>query len=68
MQNGYLERFTGTFRDDCLTIHWVRSVADARRTIEDCRQSSNTARPHSALCGRTPTQQALYYQQANSLA
>jgi putative transposase len=68
MQNGYLESFNGKFRDECLNIHWFRSLADARRTIEDWRQSYNTERPHSALCGRTPTQQALYSQQAKSLA
>jgi putative transposase len=68
MQNGHLESFNGKFRDECLNIHWFRSLADARRLIEDWRQSYNTERPHSALCGRTPTQQALYYQQARSLA
>jgi len=62
MQNGHLESCNGTFRDECLTIHWLRSLADARRLSEDGRQSDNTERPHSALGGRTPTQQALYYQ------
>ena len=66
-QNGHLESFNGKFRDECLNIHWFHSLADARRIIEDWRQSYNTERPHSALCGRTPTQQALYYQQAKSL-
>ncbi len=33
MQNGYLERFNGTFRDECLNVHWFRSVADARQII-----------------------------------
>ncbi len=36
-------------------------LADARQIIEDCRQSYNTERPHSALYGRPPIQQALYY-------
>lgn len=67
-QNGYLESFNGKFRDECLNIHWFCSLADARRLIADWRLSYNTERPHSALCGRTPTQQALYYQQAKSLA
>lgn len=68
MQNGYLESFNGKFRDECLNIHWFRSLADARQIIDDWRQSYNTQRPHSALGGRTPTQQADYYQQATSLA
>ena len=67
MQNGYLESFNGKFRDECLNAHWFRSLADARRIIEDWRVSYNTERPHSALCGRTPTQCALD-EQAASLA
>ena len=67
-QNGHLESFNGKFRDECLNVHWFRSLAEAQRLIENWRQSYNTERPHSALCGRTPTQQALYYQQAKSLA
>jgi putative transposase len=71
MQHGYLERFHGTFRDECLNVHWFRSLADARQISEDWRERYNTERPHSALGGRgerTPTQQALHYQQARSLA
>jgi putative transposase len=68
MQNGYLESFNGKFRDECLNLHWFRSLPDARHIIEDWRQSYNTERPHSALCGRTPTQQAVYYQAVASLA
>lgn len=68
MQNGYLESFNGKFRDECLNIHWFRGLADARHIIEDWRESYNTERPHSALGGRTPTQHAVYYQQAKSLA
>jgi putative transposase len=68
MQNGYLESFNGKFRDECLNVHWFRNLADARQLIEDCRGSYNTERPHSALCGRTPTQHAVHYQAALSLA
>lgn len=68
MQNGYLESFKGKFRDECLNIHWFRSLADARRIIEDWRQSYNTERPHSALCGHTPAAFAVHYQAVGSLA
>jgi putative transposase len=68
MQNGYLESFKGKFRDECLNIHWFRGLADARRIIEDWRESYNTERPHSALCGHPPAEHALYYQTARSLA
>lgn len=68
MQNGYLESFNGKFRDECLNVHWFRSLAEARQIIEDWRESYNTERPHSALGGRTPTQHVVDYQQAKSLA
>jgi putative transposase len=68
MQNGYLESFNGKFRDECLNVHWFRTLAHARELIEAWRESYNTQRPHSALGGRTPTQHAVNYQQARSLA
>lgn len=67
-QHGYLERFNGKVRDECLNIHWFRTLADARRLIEDGRESYNTERPHSALCGHTPAAYALHYQAVGSLA
>ena len=72
MQNGYLERFkrpgSATNASECLHVHWLRSRAEARQILGEGRVSYNTERPHSALCGRTPTQQALYYQAVASLA
>ena len=58
MQNGYLESFNGKFRDECLNVHWFRSLADARQTITAWKESYNTERPHSALGGRTPREGA----------
>jgi putative transposase len=56
MQNGYLQSFNGKFRDECLNLHWFRSLTDAREIIEDWRESYHTERPHSALEGKTPAQ------------
>lgn len=56
MQNGYLESFNGKFRDECLNVHWFRSLADARRLISTWKEGYNTERPHSALGGRTPAE------------
>jgi putative transposase len=56
MQNGYLESFNGKFRDECLNLHWFRTLADARQIIEKWRESYNTERPHSGLDGKTPAQ------------
>jgi putative transposase len=68
LQTGYLQNCTAKVRDECLTIHWFRSLADARRLIEDWRTSYNTERPHSALCGDTPAAYAVHYQAVGSLA
>lgn len=56
MQNCFVESFNGTFRDDCLNMHWFVSLADAARTIEAWRREYNEARPHSSLRGLTPAE------------
>lgn len=54
VQNCFIESFNGTFRDDCLNMHWFGSLADARRTIEAWRTMYNEVRPHSSLGRLTP--------------
>jgi len=56
MQNGFIESFNGTFRDECLNLHWFLSIKDARRTIEAWRRDYNHVRPHSSLGGLTPVE------------
>jgi putative transposase len=58
MQNGFIESFNGSFRDECLNLHWFGSLADAREVIEQYRQDYNQVRPHSSLHGRTPAEWA----------
>lgn len=65
MQNGYLESFSGKFRDERLNVHWFRSLDDARRSIEGRRISYTAVRPRSALRGQTPTQCAFDEQAAS---
>ena len=52
--NPFIESFNGSFRDECLNIHWFLSLADAREKIEAWRQEYNSFRPHSSLDGMTP--------------
>jgi putative transposase len=63
MQNGSLESFNGTVRDECLNRHWFRRLPDARRIIEKRRESYKTERPHSALRGKTPAEGVAAYAQ-----
>ncbi len=54
-QNGTAESFNGKFRDECLSMEWFRSRAEAKAVIEGWRRHYNTVRPHSSLGNMTPT-------------
>ena len=49
-----VESFNGRMRDECLNLHWFRTVDEARATIRAYREDYNVVRPHSALGYRTP--------------
>jgi putative transposase len=53
VQNAFVESLNGKLRDECLNLHWFRSLWHAQE-IEQWRQHYNTERPHSALGYRTP--------------
>lgn len=53
-QNGLVESFNGKFRDECLSLEWFRSRAEAKAVIETWRQHYNEVRPHSSLGYLTP--------------
>ena len=55
-QNGHVESFHGSLRDECLDRELMLSVAEARVVIEDYRRHYNEERPHGGLGYRTPTQ------------
>jgi putative transposase len=56
VQNAFIESFNGSFRDECLNLHWFLTLPEARRTIEDWRVDYQTERPHSALGNLTPAE------------
>jgi putative transposase len=53
-QNGVAESFNGKFRDECLSLEWFRSRAEAKVIIEGWRRHFNEVRPHSSLGYLTP--------------
>jgi putative transposase len=53
-QNGATESFNGKFRDECLSLEWFRSRAEAKVVIETWRRHFNEVRPHSSLSYLTP--------------
>lgn len=52
--NAHIESFNGTFRDECLNLHWFSSVADAHEKVEGWRSEYNESRPHKALNHLSP--------------
>lgn len=68
MQNGFIESFNGSFRDECLNEMLFSSLAEARDRINDWKEDYNSHRPHSSLGNLTPiefaTQLALEKQAA----
>ena len=54
-QNGYIESFNGSLRDECLNEEIFDSLADARRKLALWRYDYNNVRPHSSLGNKTPS-------------
>ena len=56
MQNGYIERFNRTFRQDVLDAHLFLAIDQVRVLVEKWMDDYNFSRPHEALGGITPYQ------------
>lgn len=56
VQNAFVASFNGKFRDECLNLHWFRSLSHAREEIGRWRHHYNNRRPHSALGYLSPTE------------
>ena len=54
-ENGTVESFNGTRRDECLNRERFDTLLEAQILIEGWRRESNQIRPHSALGYRPPT-------------
>jgi transposase InsO family protein len=48
-ENGFIERFNGTLRDELLNREMFYSLKEARAMIENFRREYNEIRPHSSL-------------------
>jgi putative transposase len=60
MQNGYVERFNGSFRTEILDAYTFGSLDDVRELAHEWMESYNYERPHDSLNGVPP---ALYREQ-----
>ena len=53
-QNGFIESFNGSLRDECLNEEIFDTLDDARRKLALWRYDYNAVRPHSSLGNQTP--------------
>lgn len=64
--NAFIESFNGSFRDECLNVHWFLSLDDAKQKTENWRQDYNLQRPHSALNYLTPNEFVIKFNPCNT--
>ncbi len=65
--NAFIESFNGTFRDECLNVHWFESLTEAKQLIEAWRREYNESCPHRALGERTPSEFASQFAASREL-
>ena len=54
--NSHVETFNGSLRDECLNVHWFKTLAEAKQVLEAWRRDYNESRPHSSLNDMTPAE------------
>jgi len=59
MQNGFIESFNGSFRDELLNEALFSTLAEARTKITAWKEDYNRIRPHSSLGNLTPEEFAM---------
>jgi putative transposase len=67
-QNGLIESFNGSLRDECLNEEIFDSLADARQKLALWRYDYNNVRPHSSLGNKTPAEARRALEQSDSAA
>jgi transposase InsO family protein len=60
-ENGYIESFNGTLRNELLSREVFGHLLEARVLGSQYRQEYNTERPHSSLDYQTPAEYAVNY-------
>lgn len=58
-QNGFVESFNGSFRDECLNETLFSTLSEAKVKITEWKDDYNQNRPHSSLGNITPNEFAM---------
>ena len=56
MQNGYVERFNRTYREEVLSCYVFETLGEVRRMTADWLVRYNEQRPHESLANLAPRQ------------
>jgi putative transposase len=67
-QNGFIESFNGSLRDELLNEEIFDTLGDARRKLALWRYDYNNVRPHSSLSNQTPAEARRNLEQIESPA
>lgn len=54
MQNGYIERFNRTFKENILDAYLFEDIIQILQLVDEWIEDYNYKRPHEALGGLTP--------------
>ena len=65
MQNGYIERFNGSYRREILDAYLFFDLEEVRQLTEQWMEEYNTRRPHEALGNLTPSEWTLKNRSGN---
>jgi len=65
-QNGYIERFNRTYREDVLDMNWFYTLEEAEEISQQWLKKYNGERPHESLAGLAPWQFAKRREQVMS--
>lgn len=59
MQNGFVESFNGSFRDECLNETLFSWLPEARAAITTWKEDYKRSRPRASLANITPNEFAM---------